>query len=152
MGPPHCGRLFASEIMLGRIHCNTFASPAVIIGYAFWGPGPGASSPISAKIRQNYFLLLLLRRRTASSGTAPAAAKKCESSSASPRLNSIGQSSIPHDHLRQLGRPACSTHAFAPLCPEHAKSLSIQAEEHPRMGQSQIDHPLLTNFHHHRRR
>jgi hypothetical protein len=29
------GRLFAPEIALGRIHCNTWASPEVIIGRAF---------------------------------------------------------------------------------------------------------------------
>jgi hypothetical protein len=41
------------EITLGRIHCNTWASPAVIIGYVR-GAGSAGFSPISAKMRQNY--------------------------------------------------------------------------------------------------
>jgi hypothetical protein len=38
------------------------------------------------------------------------------SSSASPRHNSIWQPSIPHDRLRQSGRPTCSKHAFTEVC------------------------------------
>src|ERR1017187_5662539 len=46
---------------------------------------------------------------TATSGTVPAAEKPCGSSNASPRHNSIWHPSIPHDRLRQSGRPVPHT-------------------------------------------
>ena len=69
--------------------------------------------------------------RTANPGTVPVAVKPCMSSSASPRHNSIWQPSIPHDRLRQSGRPACSTHAFTEVCPYHPATLQNLLHRRP---------------------
>src|SRR5580704_16457098 len=76
----------------------------------------------------------------ANSGTVPAAAKPCESSSASPPLNSIWQPSIPHDRLRQSGPPTCSLHVFTPVCSKHQESLQNQIYRQPRTAQSKSYH------------
>src|ERR1017187_4821826 len=68
---------------------------------------------------------------TATSGTVPAAEKPCGSSNASPRHNSIWHPSIPHDRLRQSGRPACSTHAFTEVCPYHPATLQNLLHRRP---------------------
>lgn len=53
------------------------------------------------------------RNPNPTSGAVRAVALSCASHNALPLLNSTWQASIPHDHVRQPARPACSMHPRA---------------------------------------
>jgi len=71
----------------------------------------------------------------------PRCGKPCGSSNASPPRNSISLASTLHERLPKSAPPACSTHARAEVCEQHAPKLENQSPRQLPTARSQLPIP-----------